>query len=459
MKQLLSIILAAALLLSLAACGEKRPRTDASEQDTALTEAPSKATGFTVLSASPALSGALEEIAAAYRAQTGVELRVTSEPGETYRNALLTALNKPDNAPVLFALTGADDFDETKERAADLSGTSLASFFSDKSLSLTDGGKLKAIPVDVTAWGLLYNEDVTDRYFALTDKKTSYASMDEITDYEKFKALVTDMAAHKKQLGIEAVFADLPLRADSTEWLKHASVPAVYVDVRDADGPVATAVRGLKDFAFSLGDKLRDAADLLFGNTLSGRDRLDEISEADAQAEFAAGKTAFLYTNSDSYRALQKADGNVLSKDKLRFLPLYLGADEEDARGLTVQTKRWLAVNENASDAEKQAAVDFLEWLFSSDAGKRMVKENLDFTAPFSTFKEEETPDDPLRRDALRHLAKDGVSSIPDLSDAYPGGTLHSDVSGGLLAYTRGEKDWDDFVGEVRAAWKKAAPM
>lgn len=456
MKQLLSLLLAALMLLSLAACGEKRPLPDASEQDTAQTETPSKATSLTVLSASPALSGALEEIAAAYRDETGVTLRVTSEAGETYRASLQTALAKPADTPALFALTGADDFDAVKALCTDLTGTSLASFLSDKSLALTDGGKLKAIPVDVTAWGLLYNEDVTDRYFTLKDKKTSYASMDEITDFEKLKALAEDMAAHKKALEIEAVFSDLPLRADATGWLKHASAPAVYSDVRDADGPVAAAVRGLRDFAFSLGDRLRDAADLLFGNMLSSRDRLDTVSEADAQAAFAAGKTAFLYTNSDSYRALQKAEGNVLKKDKLRFLPLYLGADGEDADGLTVQTKRYLAVNENATDAEKQAAVDFLEWLFSSDTGKRMVKENLDFTAPFSTFGENERPEDPLRRDALRYLSKDGVSSVPDLSDAYPGGTLHTDVSGGLLAYTRGEKDWDDFVADVKAMWHRA---
>ena len=74
----------------------------------------------------------------------------------------------------------------------------------------------------------------------------------------------------------------------------------------------------------------------------------------------------------------------------------------------------------------------------------------------FSTFGENERPEDPLRRDALRYLSKDGVSSVPDLSDAYPGGTLHTDVSGGLLAYTRGEKDWDDFVADVKAMWHRA---
>jgi raffinose/stachyose/melibiose transport system substrate-binding protein len=280
--------------------------------------------------------------------------------------------------------------------------------------------------------------------------------MDEITDFAKLKALVEDMAAHKKELGIDAVFADLPLRADSADWLRHAASPAVYADVKDSDGPVAAAVRGMKDFAFSLGDRLRDAVDLILGNSVSGRKGLDSVSRADAQQEFAAGKTAFLYCDSDSFSALQKTEGNVLQKDKLHFLPLYLGADGEDANGLTVRVNRYLAVNDRASEAQKQAAVDFLEWLFSAEDGKRFVKENLGYASPLSTFRENELPDDPLRRDALQKLGKSGLSSVPDLSDAYPGGTLHTDVSSGLLAYTRGEKDWDDFVSDVKGMWNRA---
>ncbi len=456
MKRLLSLLLAFLLLVSLAACGEKKPLPDASERDTSGTDAPAAATTLTALSASPSLSGVLQEIAAAYREKTGVALQVQSEPAETYRNALRTALDKTAGAPALFALTGWDDFDAVRDRCADLGGTSLAAFLSDRSLALTDGGKLKAIPVDVTAWGLLYNEDVTDRYFALKDKKTSYASMEEITDFEKLKALTEDMAAHKKELGIDAVFADLPLRADATDWLRHASSPAVYADVKGSDSPAAAAVRGLKNLALSLGDRLRDALDLIFQNSVSGREGLDGVSLADAQKEFAAGKTAFLYSDSDSFSSLQKAEGNALQKDRLHFLPLYLGAKEEDAAGLTVQTKRFLAVNDRAPDAQKQAAVDFLEWLFSSKDGKRFVRENLGYTAPLSTFEQAELPDDPLRSDALRRLGKDGVAAVPDLSDGYPGGTLHNDTANGLLGYARGEKNWDDFVSDVKTAWNRA---
>lgn len=65
MKRLLSLLLSALLLLSLAACGEKDPLPNASERDTDATETPAAATTLTVLSASPSLSGALEEIAAA----------------------------------------------------------------------------------------------------------------------------------------------------------------------------------------------------------------------------------------------------------------------------------------------------------------------------------------------------------------------------------------------------------
>ena len=146
----------------------------------------------------------------------------------------------------------------------------------------------------------------------------------------------------------------------------------------------------------------------------------------------------------------------MLKDEDLHFLPLYLGLDGEDAMGLTVDTTRYLAVNDKASDAQKQAAVDFLEWLFSAEDGKRFVKENLGFTAPFNTFKEGELSDDPLKTETLRHLTKDGKTAVPDLSRAYPGGTFRTDVGGSLLQYTRGEKGWDDFVSDVKTMWNRA---
>ena len=318
-----------------------------------------------------------------------------------------------------------------------------------------DNDRLLAVPIDVTAYGLLYNKAVTDRYFALKNKKTSYASMDEITDYEKFKALVHDMADHKKELGIDAVFADLPLGSDG-DWLSHASSAAVYADVKDEDSLLTRAVRSLKDFAFSVGDKIEDAFDLLFDNTVSGRKKLDSVTGDDAMKEFATGKTAFFYTGSDSYDKLKKMEDSVLKDEDLHFLPLYLGLDGEDAMGLTVDATRYLAVNDKASDAQKQAAVDFLEWLFSAEDGKRFVKERLGFTAPFNTFREGELSDDPLKTETLRHLTKDGETAMPDLSRAYPGGTFRTDVGGSLLQYTRGEKGWDDFVSDVKTMWNRA---
>lgn len=455
MNKLLSLLLVSLLLLSFAACGGKRTdNNDSTADNTSQTGTPSKATSLTVLSASPELSGALEEIAAAYRAKTGVTLQFQTQPKETYPTALRGALARND-APALFVLTGDEDLEAIGDKSADLQGTSLATFLADKSLALTDNDHLLAVPIDVTAYGLLYNKAVTDRYFALKNKKTSYASMDEITDYAKFKALVTDLAAHKQELGIDAVFADLPLGADG-DWLSHASSAAVYADVKDEDSLLTRAVRSLKDFAFSVGDKIEDAFDLLFDNTVSGRKKLDSVTGDDAMKEFATGKTAFFYTGSDSYDKLKKMEDSVLKDEDLHYLPLYLGLDGEDAMGLTVDATRYLAVNDKASDAQKQAAVDFLEWLFSAEDGKRFVKERLGFTAPFNTFREGELSDDPLKTETLRHLTKDGETAMPDLSRAYPGGTFRTDVGGSLLQYTRGEKGWDDFVADVKTMWNRA---
>ena len=63
-----------------------------------------------------------------------------------------------------------------------------------------------------------------------------------------------------------------------------------------------------------------------------------------------------------------------------------------------------MCVNNMASAEEQKAAIDFLEWLFSSEIGKNYVKNDFQFITVFDQFSQEDCPDNPLAREVSMYL-------------------------------------------------------
>ena len=448
MKRLLSILIAAALLFALAACKNEPKPTPSTSQTTSAEDAPAAAASITGLLTLPDSGADLSELAAAYKRATGktVELRAADAAG--YAERLRLTLDS-DKAPTLFALSGAADYSDLAEHCADLGKTSLYGFLSDKSLAITAGDGVYAIPYHVDGFGLLVNKDIADRYFALTDRKTTYASLDELNSFEKLKAFAEDLQAHKNALKIDAAFA--PLDTDNeTLWATRLSGLPLYYEFAendDYDSPMMAALAADR-VEFSFGDRLRDALQVFRNNSAKAADG--------GAASFAAGKTAMMLADTKTAAALEKAEGRTVQAENLRLLPLYIGADGEETQGVCVTDVQYLAVNADASAEERQAAVDFLEWLFSTDDGKRYAVETLGLTPPFNTFKEDEQPDNPITRQLLSWLAKDSVKSVPAMDNAFDDGLLSS-MGKGLLSFLRGGQTWDAFVGTVKGWTRRAA--
>ena len=450
MKRCISIFIAACLLLALAAC-KNDPTPDAeTSKTTKADEAPAAAVQLDVLLSLPNDSADLAAVASAYERATGTKLNLRSVPASGYDERLRAEL-KRDDAPALFELRSPKQYTDLSAYCADLSKTSLYGFLSDKSLAITAGDGVYAIPYHVEGLGLLVNKAVTDRYFALTDRKTTYASLDEINGFEKMKALVEDMQAHKTDLGIDGVFAPLNLndRATADRLRRVSSLPLYYefAEDDDYDSPLMAALASDR-VELSFGEKLKDALSLLRENTVKDDSARDP-------AAFTSGKTAMMLADTGTAAALLK-NGGSLKADDLRLMPLYLGVDGEDQTGLCVSAAHYLAVNENASPSQRQTAVDFLEWLFSADEGKRIATKVLGLTAPFNTFREEEQPDDPVARQLLAWLAKDGVTSITAMDSAYDDDLLTA-MGDGMGAYLRSGEGWDKLTAAVRGWTRRAA--
>ena len=177
----------------------------------------------------PEVASVYEELAAAYEKETGVKVIVETAANNTYESTL-TAKMATKQAPTLFQINGPVGYSNWKDYCADLTKTEIYKHLSDKSLAITDNGKAYGIPYVVEGYGIIYNKALTDKYFALASKGTSFKSMDEINNFAKLKELCDDMQAHKDELGIKGVFASTSLKAgEDWRWQTHlANLPIYY---------------------------------------------------------------------------------------------------------------------------------------------------------------------------------------------------------------------------------------
>ena len=158
-----------------------------------------------------------------------VKVIIETAANNAYESTL-TAKMANRNPPTLFQINGPKGYANWKEYCADLKDTELYKHLTDKSLAITDKDGVYGIPYVLEGYGIIYNKDITDKYFALKKRGTSFKNMDEINDFEKLKKLVEDMQKNAKGLGIKGVFASTSLKAgEDWRWQTHLlNIPIYY---------------------------------------------------------------------------------------------------------------------------------------------------------------------------------------------------------------------------------------
>ena len=455
MKKALSLILSLVLLLSFAACGKgEADQTTASGASNE--NKPAAATEIYFLNFKPEIASVYEKIAEEYKEKKGVTVKVVTAASNGYEQTLTSEIAKSD-PPTIFQINGPVGYRSWADYCADLKDTALYSFLSDKSLAIKDGDSVYGIPYVVEGYGIIYNEEITDKYFALKDRATSFSSMDEINSFSKLKALVEDMQSKKDELNIDGVFASTSFSSGNAwRWDTHlANVPFYYefIENKDFDDPTLAGL-GSSEINFTYSENFKNIFDLYINNSGTPKNLIGSKSVNDSMAEFALGKVAMVQNGNWAYKDISDVDGNTVKKDKIKMLPVYTGIKGEENQGLCVGTENYLAINSKVSAEKQKASADFLEWLFSSDEGKRYVTEELGFISPFTTFDKNERPEDPLANQILDWMEKKDIKSVPWIFTSFPSETFKQDFSSALLQYAQGSADWDKVVSTVKKAWQ-----
>ena len=382
------------------------------------------------------------------------DLKVVTAASNQYQQTLASELAK-SNPPTIFQVNGPVGVAQNATTVAPLQDTGYYALLSDKNMALTLDGNVVGVPYAVEGLGIIYNDAIMRKYFALPDKAVSISSAEEITNFETLKAVVEDMSKHLDELGIQGVFASTSFMPGAEwRWTTHLVNPALVAEFGDLATSSSAAT-----FDFVASENFKNLFDLYLDNSITAKGMVGSKADADSMAEFALGQVAMVQNGNWAAAQILGTAGNTVADDDIKFLPLYMGIEGEENKGLCIGTENYLAFNKNASPEALEGADTFLTWLFSSEEGKEIVASQLMFITPFSSFTPEEAPDDPLARQVNIWMNKDGVTAVPWVFGGIPSEQWKADFAQAMLEYINGRYTWDQVTAAAQEAWAREASL
>ena len=401
----------------------------------------------------PESAGVYEELAQVYEKETGVKVIIETAANNAYESTL-TAKMANRNPPTLFQINGPKGYANWKDYCADLKDSELYKHLTDKSLAVTDKGGVYGIPYVLEGYGIIYNKEITDKYFALPKKSTTFKSMDEINNFEKLKKLVEDMQKNASKLGIKGVFASTSLKAgEDWRWQTHLLNIPIYYEFTNNN--IDLTSNQTDTITFEYNKNFKNIFDLYLNNSVIPPKQVGIKTVDNSMSEFALGECAMVQNGNWAWSQIEGVKGNVVKADNIKYLPIYTGMKVDPQQGLCIGTENFYAVNKKASAEDQKATVDFVYWLYSSEKGKDYVINKLGFISPFDTFTEFEKPKDPLAVEVLHWMKKSDITTIPWYFTLFPSQVFKEDFGSDLLRYAQGSEKWATVTENVIADWKK----
>ena len=341
--------------LSLAACGGSSDSSSSSSSSSSSNDEDRSGNVYW-LNFKPEFDTAAQELAKDYMEKyPNVSVKVQTAASGTYEQTLTSEMDKSE-APTLFVIGNTAGVKEWGDYAMDLKDTDIANLLNTDAYNLTDdSGKLVSIGYCYEAYGIVVNTDLVEK---------AGHSIDDIKDFASLKTVVEDIHSRASELGFDAFVATDLDSAASWRVTGHLANLEYYYEEKDSgekwtEAPATITGKYLPNY--------KNLFDLAINNSLVEPNTL-ATGGHDPGTEFTDGKAAFIFTGSFGWADIK---GKVANS---KCIPYYCGVDGEENAGLNCGTENCWAINDNASDEDKKATMDFMVWLVSDpDAAKKMV--------------------------------------------------------------------------------------
>ena len=420
MKKLAALALTAVMAAGLMACGGSSAGSEGSSSD---------GTSITIFNSKMEIQSQLEEKAAEYSEEKGVDVEVYYS-SDTVAAHLATRYSS--NEPYTLSMVDAKDvYALAAEHAIDLSDEE---WVANTTQAISIDGKVYGFPVCIEARGIIYNADAIEKATGEAFDPAAIKTTDDL------KALVDKLIAG----GMAA-----PTGVMKEDWSLAAHFLAeVYEQHDDPDAFIA----GIQDGSIDLAadekfNALMDTFDVLKENNYA-KDAAISAEREVTEQKLAEGEIALMYGGNWDWSVLSEYDYT----ENMGMMPVPNNSTDGSNEKLVGGGSKYFFIDssDKTTPEQQQAAKDFLNWLVNDEEGQSFLVNDCALVPAYSNIDLEVS--DPLGKSVKAYSDADKlIANYNYLPDDH-----YSVCGASMQKYLAGEIDRAGLAKEITTYWSTA---
>ena len=373
-----------------------------------------------------------------FEEKSGVHVEVMPVTDGDSPYTKVVSLYNSGNPPTLSILDTTDVIALAEEKGEDLTSETWTEE-AEEYLTKIDG-KVYSFPLCIEGRGLIYNKKVIED--ALGEEFVPEA----ITTLDEFKALLDKLVEAGIEKPVSLAKEDWSLGAHHLQYI-YETYDGTSVGAQEIIEEIKAGNLDLQTYQRM--NEFLDMFDVLKEYNVAKGDPLG--ADYDEMAiDLADGKTAFWFNGNWAWPNLSEAGAD--NEDEYGFLPYFMSDNPEDFFNSQIQgspSKQIMMDGQMASENEKAAAKEFLNWIVYSEIGQQMLVKTCNLIPPFVNNPYE--PSDPLSRDIYEKVqegkAFNAAAIVPN---------DHWSVLGAAMQkYLAGRSDREELITTIQKYWSE----
>lgn len=382
---------------------------------------------ITIFNSKMEVQSQFEEMAEKYAEDNGINIEVYYS-NDTVAAHLATKYSSGD--PYTLAMVDAKDvYSLAKDHAIDMSDQE---WVKNTNYAIGIDDQINGFPMCVEARGLIYNADAIEAITGETFNPDDYKTLDS------FKELIEQL----KEGGMET-----PTGIMKEDWsLGGHFLSQVSEEQPDVEEFITKLHEGEADLINNEKfNSLMDFFDVMMENNYA-KDSAIAAEREVTEMMLAEGEIAFMYGGNWDWSVINAYDYT----ENMGMMPIPQNTDDGTNEKLVGGGSKYFMIDSSdaTTDEQRQAALDFLEWLADSEEGQKFITEDCALVPAFTNNENEVA--DPLGKSVKKYADEgamiDNYNYMPD---------DHISLCGAIFQkYLAGQMDRAEFATEIEDYWK-----